>query len=85
MNVRSTVVLDLNSDEGIYTVTVPALPGCISEGADVESALAKAWEAITVYVRSLLRQSEPVPEEGKDVVIATVDASVNAVGARVTA
>ncbi len=27
-----TVVLDPDPDEGGYTVTVPALPGCITQG-----------------------------------------------------
>jgi len=35
---RYTVLMNRN-EEGRYTVTVPALPGCISEGADWDSAL----------------------------------------------
>ena len=34
-----TVVLDPDEEEGGYTVTVPALPGCISEGDTLEEAL----------------------------------------------
>ena len=34
------------SDEGGYTVFVPALPGCISEGDSREEALANIKEAI---------------------------------------
>jgi len=34
------------SDEGGYTVYVPSLPGCISEGDTVEEALANIREAI---------------------------------------
>lgn len=36
--------------EGGYTVTVPALPGCISEGDTKEEALANITEAIEAYV-----------------------------------
>jgi predicted RNase H-like HicB family nuclease len=38
------------SDEGGYTVYVPSLPGCISEGDTREEALANIWEAIDLYL-----------------------------------
>jgi predicted RNase H-like HicB family nuclease len=44
------------SDEGGYTVYVPSLPGCISEGDTVESALANIREAIELYL-------EPVDDD----------------------
>jgi predicted RNase H-like HicB family nuclease len=44
------------SDEGGYTVFVPSLPGCISEGEDVNEALVNIQEAIVLYL-------EPVEEE----------------------
>ena len=40
-------------EEGGYTVTVPALPGCISEGDTYEEALANIKEAIDLYLESL--------------------------------
>jgi len=46
---RLKVVLE-PSDEGGYTVYVPALPGCISEGETVEDALANIREAIRLYL-----------------------------------
>ncbi len=44
------------SDEGGYTVTVPALPGCISEGETKEQAVANIKEAIELYL-------EPVDDD----------------------
>jgi predicted RNase H-like HicB family nuclease len=44
------------SDEGGYTVYVPSLPGCISEGQDIDEALANIQEAIELYL-------EPVASE----------------------
>ncbi|TAJ43885.1 type II toxin-antitoxin system HicB family antitoxin [Methanofollis fontis] len=38
------------SEEGGYTVYVPALPGCISEGETKEEALDTIREAIEVYL-----------------------------------
>ncbi len=38
------------SDEGGYTVIVPALPGCISEGDTKDEALKNIREAIGLYL-----------------------------------
>jgi predicted RNase H-like HicB family nuclease len=52
---RIKVLLEA-SDEGGYTVYVPALPGCISEGETVEDALTNIREAIELYL-------EPVEDD----------------------
>ena len=44
------------SDEGGFTVHVPTLPGCISEGNTREEALANIKDAITLYL-------EPVEDD----------------------
>lgn len=49
------VVLEA-SEEGGYTVYVPSLTGCISEGETEEEALANIREAIKLYL-------EPVEDE----------------------
>ncbi|MBD2353877.1 type II toxin-antitoxin system HicB family antitoxin [Tolypothrix sp. FACHB-123] len=38
------------SDEGGYTVYVPSLPGCLSEGETVDEALKNIQEAIELYL-----------------------------------
>jgi predicted RNase H-like HicB family nuclease len=38
------------SEEGGYTVTVPALPGCISEGDSLDEAVVNIREAIELYL-----------------------------------
>ena len=53
MNLR--VVLEPSEDGG-YTVTVPALPGSISEGDTRDKALANIQEAIRLYL-------EPVDDD----------------------
>ncbi|VEP16922.1 conserved hypothetical protein [Hyella patelloides LEGE 07179] len=44
------------SDEGGYTIYVPALPGCISEGDNIDEALENITEAIELYL-------EPIEED----------------------
>lgn len=43
------VVLE-TSEEGGFTVYVPSLPGCISEGGTEEEALGNVREAIELYL-----------------------------------
>ncbi len=68
---RYTVLLTPDPEEGGCTVTVPALPGCITEGDTegdtvgdtVEEALANAREAIKCHLEGLAADGEPIPEE----------------------
>jgi predicted RNase H-like HicB family nuclease len=60
---RYTVVLAPDQDDGGYTVTVPALPGCVTEGDTLEEALANAKDAIQLYLEDLEASGEPAPEE----------------------
>lgn len=46
---RFKVVLE-PSDEGGFTVYVPSLPGCVSEGESEQEALANIREAIALYL-----------------------------------
>ena len=57
-----SIVVDPDPDGG-FTVTVPALPGCITQGESIEECLAHAQEAIELYIEDLVASGEPVPEE----------------------
>ncbi len=50
------------SDEGGYTVIVPALPGCISEGDSREEALRNIQEAITLYLEPIEDDLDFMPQ-----------------------
>lgn len=58
-----TIILHPDAEQGGYTVTVPALPGCVTEGRTIEEAIAMAKEAIQLYIESLIADGEPIPEE----------------------
>ena len=58
-----TVLLHVDQKQGGYWVTVPALPGCYSQGDTLEEAIANAREAIHLYVTTLIAEGAPVPEE----------------------
>jgi predicted RNase H-like HicB family nuclease len=55
---RLKVVLEA-SDEGGFTVYVPSLPGCISEGETEKEALKNIREAIELYL-------EPVADDADE-------------------
>lgn len=58
-----SVILEPDEDGAGYTVTVPALPGCISEGETLEESLENIKDAIRLYLRMCRRKGEPVPRE----------------------
>ena len=49
--------------EGTYTVSVPALPGCITFGETVEHAIQMAKEAIELYIEELQERGEDIPDD----------------------
>ncbi|HYZ02501.1 MAG TPA: type II toxin-antitoxin system HicB family antitoxin [Candidatus Binatia bacterium] len=58
-----TIVLEPDPEEGGYAVTVPALPGCVTQGETVAECTANAEEAIALYLADLAGSGEPIPEE----------------------
>jgi len=57
---------------GGFTVIVPALPGCISEGDTFEEAKKNIAEAITVYIESLIMDGEEIPQPDRDVFVSSI-------------
>ncbi len=70
---RYTVLLIPDPEEGGYTVRVPVLPGCITEGDTLTEALENAKEAITVYLEALEARGDPIPIEAAAPELATVE------------
>ena len=58
-----TIILEPDPDEGGYTVTVPALPGCVTQGEIIEEAIAMAKDAIRLFIETLMAEGQPVPLE----------------------
>jgi predicted RNase H-like HicB family nuclease len=51
------------NEHGGYTVTVPSLPGLVTEGRDLEHARSMAKDAIRCYIEGLKKAKEPIPVE----------------------
>lgn len=63
------VLLIPDLEDGGYTVEVPSLPGCISEGDIVEEAMENIRDAIRGYIEALEADGLPVPPEDEMVLI----------------
>ena len=61
------------AEEGGYVVSVPALPGCVSQGDTFEEALSNIREAILLYLETLREEGVPVPDETHLLVEVAVD------------
>lgn len=61
-----TVVLERNEDGG-YTVTVPALQGCVTQGHTIAEALTRVQEAIACHLEGLLAIGHPIPADCKSI------------------
>jgi predicted RNase H-like HicB family nuclease len=73
---KYNVVLTKNA--GGYTVIVPALPGCISQGKTVEQATEHVKEAIELYLEVLAEDGQKAPAD-TDIISSVVE--VRSVGA----
>jgi predicted RNase H-like HicB family nuclease len=62
-NYQYSIILHPDTEEGGYTVTVPALHGCVTQGETLEEAIAMAKDAIRLYIETLIEEGEPIPEE----------------------
>lgn len=60
---RYMIILHPDLEEGGYTVTVPSLPGVVTEGSSLEEAIRMAKEAIALHIEGLIAHGLPVPDE----------------------
>ena len=56
-------VILIPDETGGFTVEVPSLPGCLSEGDTLEEALANIREAIDLHIEDMVASGEEVPDD----------------------
>lgn len=61
-NYQYTAIFELN-EEGGYTVTVPSLPGLVTEGDTLDEARLMAEDAIRCYIEGMRKSKEKIPVE----------------------
>ncbi len=60
-------------EDGGFTVTVPSLPGCISEGDTYAEALANVKEAIAAWIEVSREYGDDIPSGDVAVELVTVE------------
>ena len=71
-----TAVFEPDRKSGGFTVTIPTLPGCISEGNTFEEALRNIKEAASLYIEVIKKKKTEIPREEKGIVITPVEVKV---------
>jgi len=72
---RAYKVIFEPAEEGGYTVYVPSLPGCISEGDTYEEALENVKEAIKEWIEVSEQFGDEIPQS--DVIVDVVEVSLS--------
>lgn len=60
------------AEEGGYIASVPALPGCVTQGDTFEEAVEMIKDAIAGYLSVLNETKQNIPEEKADLVMTKV-------------
>jgi predicted RNase H-like HicB family nuclease len=71
--VRFMILLTPDTEDGGYTVTVPGLPGCVTDGTTVEKAMERAKEAIELYFEGEDEESLAAAGVSADYILASVE------------
>lgn len=57
------VVLEWDQESKVWVVSVPALPGCFTQGASEEEAMERAKDAIECHLAGLKADGLPIPQD----------------------
>jgi len=64
------------ASEGGYVASVPALPGCATQGETFEEASAMIKDAIRGYLVVLKEENQEIPQEIEDVVVTKISVPI---------
>ena len=67
-----TAVFELDQKVGGYTVAIPNLPGCISEGDTFEEALKNIKDATSLYLEVMKEHKTKIFQENLGVIITPI-------------
>ncbi|MEX0785014.1 MAG: type II toxin-antitoxin system HicB family antitoxin [Dehalococcoidia bacterium] len=54
------------ADEGGYVVSIPEMPGCVTEGESFEEGLAMVEDALKALLEVAIEHGDPIPEQFRD-------------------
>lgn len=71
-NILEYTVVFEPAAEGGYVVSVPVLPGCLTEGDTFEEAYKMAKDAIEGYLEALKKEGQDIPKEPSGTIISEI-------------
>lgn len=71
-----TAIFEPDEKVGGFTVTIPSLPGCISEGDTFEEALKNIQEAASLYIEVMREKKRKIPEEERVIVVTPIEIKI---------
>lgn len=71
-----TAVFESDQEKGGYAVSIPSLPGCISEGDTFEEASKNIQEAAKLYLEVMREYQEEIPRKESGIIIAPIHIKV---------
>lgn len=60
------------AEEGGYVVSVPTLPGCVTQADTFEEAVKSMKDAMRGYLEVLKEEGEEIPQEKENIVITKI-------------
>ena len=72
---KMTVTIDRDED-GVWIAECPSIPGCVSQGATKDEAIANIREAIALCIEVRAEQGLPLTVETRQVEVAMMPTSV---------
>ncbi len=58
---RYSLTIEWSDEDGLYVVTVPELPGCMTHGVTHEAAVRQGEDAIATWLATARRFGDPIP------------------------
>lgn len=71
-----TAIFEPDKTSGGYTVTIPSLPGCITEGETFEEAFKNIKEAASLYLEVMQEKREQIPKDTSSVIVTSIEVKV---------
>ena len=51
----------IHEEDGVFGISFPDFPGCVSAGADVEEALARGRDTLAFHIAGMIEDGEALP------------------------
>lgn len=71
-----TAIFEPDKKVGGFAVTIPSLPGCISEGDTFEEAAKNIEEAASLYLEVMKKSKEEIQERDLGIIVAPIQVHV---------